>query len=232
MGDGVAGELARRYGIPRPVVVRNLPSARPPVEGESPLRAALALDARARVALYLGGLQAGRGLEPLIDAAGRLEPDHALVLMGPGHPDYIARLRDRAAAGGVADRVVFAPPVPTDAVVRWASGADLGLALIQNVSLSYFLSLPNKLFEYVAAGLPVVASDFPEMRRVVEDHGLGAVCRPDDPVAIARAIAWALDDPDRHARLRAAARAAAGELSWERESAVLVELVDRLVGRQ
>ena len=103
----------------------------------------------------------------------------------------------------MADRVVLAPPVPTGEVVRWAAGADVGLALIQNVSLSYFLSLPNKLFEYVAAGLPVVASDFPDLRRVVEERGLGTVCRPDDPAAIARAIAWV-------ARRPRAARAVAG----------------------
>jgi glycosyltransferase involved in cell wall biosynthesis len=118
--------------------------------------------------------------------------------------------------------------VPTEDVVRWAAGADVGLALIQNVSLSYFLSLPNKLFEYVAAGLPVVASDFPELRGVVEGRARGAVCAPDDPDAIARAIAWTLDDPDRHERLRAAARIAAAELTWDTESRVLVELVDRL----
>ena len=148
--------------------------------------------------------------------------------MGPGHPGYATRLRDRATGAGVADRVVIAPAVPTDEVVRWAAGADAGLALIQNVSLSYYLSLPNKLFEYVAAGLPVVASDFPDLRRVVEGHGIGTVCRPDDPDAIARAVAWTLDDPGRNAGLRAAARAAAGELTWEREAPVLVELVGRL----
>ncbi len=231
VGEGVAGELARRYGIPRPAVVRNLSAASPAGAAESPLRGALGLDPAARIALYLGGLQAGRGLELLVDAARRLAPGDVVVLMGPGHPAYAAGLRRRAERAGVADRIVLAPPVPTGEVVRWAAGADVGLALIQNVSLSYFLSLPNKLFEYVAAGLPVVASDFPDLRRVVEERGLGTVCRPDDPDAIARAIAWTLDDPERHARLRAAAGAAATELTWERESRVLVQLVDRLAGR-
>ena len=97
-----------------------------------------------------------------------------------------------------------------------------------NVSLSYYLALPNKLFEYVAAGLPVVASDFPELRGVVRGRGIGAVCPPDDPDAIAGALAWVLEDDERHERLRAAARAAAAELTWERESRVLVDLVDRL----
>jgi glycogen(starch) synthase len=229
VGDGVAAELARRYRMPSPTVVRNLPASAPADPADrSPLRAALGLAADARIALYLGGLQPGRGLEILVDVAARLAVGDVVVLMGPGHPDYVAALRERAARAGAAERLVLAPAVPTEDVVRWAAGADVGLALIQNVSLSYFLSLPNKLFEYVAAGLPVVASDFPELRGVVEGRGLGAVCAPDDPDAIARAIAWTLDDPDRHERLRAAARAAAAELTWDAESRVLVELVDRL----
>jgi glycosyltransferase involved in cell wall biosynthesis len=229
VGDGVAAELARRYRLPAPTVVRNLPAAGPAAVGDgSPLRAALGLPTEARIALYLGGLQPGRGLETLVDVAARLPDGDVVVLMGPGHPDYVAGLRERAARTGAAERIVLAPAVPVEEVVRWAAGADVGLALIQNVSLSYFLSLPNKLFEYVAAGLPVVASDFPELRGVVEGRGLGAVCEPDDPDAIARAIAWTLDDPERHEHLRAAARAAAAELTWDRESRVLVDLVDRL----
>ena len=229
VGDGVAAELARRYGIPTPTVVRNLPAARPPGDDHgSPLRSSLGLRADARIALYLGGLQRGRGLETLVDVAARLADGDVIVLMGPGHPDYVADLRARAARTGAGARVLFAPAVATDDIVRWAAGADVGLALIQNVSLSYFLSLPNKLFEYVAAGLPVVASDFPELRGVVEGRGLGVVCPPHDAEAIARAIAWTLDDPVRHARLRTAARAAAAELTWDSESRILVELVGRL----
>jgi glycosyltransferase involved in cell wall biosynthesis len=229
VGDGVAAELGRRYRMPPPTVVRNLPASAPVgVRDASPLRGALGLGDDARIALYLGGLQPGRGLEALVDIAPRLPDRDVVVLMGPGHPDYVAGLRARAKRGGASGRVVLAPPVPPEDIVRWAAGADLGLALIQNVSLSYYLSLPNKLFEYVAAGLPVVASDFPELRAVVEGRGLGAVCDPDDPVAIAQAIEWALDDPDRHRRLRAAARDAAAELTWDAESRVLVDLVDRL----
>jgi glycosyltransferase involved in cell wall biosynthesis len=229
VGDGVAAELARRYRIASPAVVRNLPASAPDAAGDaSPLRPALGLPAEARIALYLGGLQPGRGLERLVDVAARLDDGDVVVLMGPGHPEYVAGLRERAARAGAAEQVVLAPAVPTEDVVTWAAGADVGLALIQNVSLSYFLSLPNKLFEYVAAGLPVVASDFPELRGVVEGRGLGVVCAPDDTDAIAHAIAWTLDDPERHERLRAAARAAGAELTWDSESRILVELVDRL----
>jgi len=77
-----------------------------------------------------------------------------------------------------------------------------------------------------------VEQAFRDPPRVVEGHGIGTVCRPDDPDAIARAVAWTLDDPGRNAGLRAAARAAAGELTWEREAPVLVELVGRLAAER
>ena len=224
VSDSIADELVRRYGVPRPVVVRNVPSGPPHDGAASPLREALRIDPAAPVVLYLGGLQPGRGLEPLVRSIASVE-GAALVLMGPGHPQYVAALREVARRAGTDERTSFAAPVAAGDVVRWASGADVGVAPIQNVSLSYYLSLPNKVFDYIAAGLPVVASDFPEMRRVVRDRGLGALCRPDDPADIARAISWTLHDPARHERLRQAARAAAVELTWEREAEKLLAAV-------
>ncbi len=228
VSESIADELVARYGISRPVVVRNLPSGAPHGGGPSPLRERLGIDRAARVVLYLGGLQRGRGLEPLVRGAAVLD-GVVLVLMGPGHPGYVEGLREVARSAGAQDRTVFAAPVSAAEVVPWARGADVGVAPIQNVSLSYYLSLPNKLFDYIAAGLPVVASDFPEIRRVVDEGRLGALCHPDDPADIARAIGWVLDDPARRQRLREAARAAAPGLTWEREAGKLLAVVERLV---
>lgn len=225
VSESIAGELVRRYGVPRPEVVRNLPSGSPHGAGPSPLRERLGIDRSARVVLYLGGLQRGRGLESLVRGIASLD-GIVLVLMGPGHPGYVSGLQDVVRRAGVQGRTVFAAPVAAAEVVPWASGADVGVAPIQNVSLSYYLSLPNKLFDYIAAGLPVVASDFPEIRRVVGEGGVGALCRPDDPADIARAITWVLADPARYQGLRDAARAAAVDLTWEREAEKLLAAVD------
>ncbi len=98
--------------------------------------------------------------------------------------------------------------------------------MIQNVCLSYYYCSPNKLFEALAAGLPVVASDFPEMRRVVGNSEVAVLCQPDDPRAIRGAIREALGR-DR-AVVRPLAIRLAESYAWENESRKLVSLYHRL----
>ena len=117
---------------------------------------------------------------------------------------------------GVADRVFIRPPVRPHEVVGVAGQADVGLILNHHVGLNNYLSLPNKIFESVAAGLPVVTSDFPDMAELVRTYEVGETCDPEDPEDIARAIRAVVMEPERHRRLRENARKAAPELSWER----------------
>jgi glycosyltransferase involved in cell wall biosynthesis len=95
--------------------------------------------------------------------------------------------------------------------------ADVGLALIEPACLSYEMTLPNKLYEYVAAGLPVLSSDVPVLAREVRAHGVGAVADPADPAAVAAALRSLLE-PEANARCRAAAVRLAAETVWEREN--------------
>src|SRR5690606_15281325 len=111
------------------------------------------------------------------------------------------------------------PPVPPDELLPWVASADVGVMVNQPRTLNERLSTPNKLYESLAAGLPVVSSDFPERRRIVSDDPdgpLGAVCDPTDPAAIARAIRSILElDPAARADLRARVlRAAHARYSW------------------
>jgi glycosyltransferase involved in cell wall biosynthesis len=224
VSDSIAQELARRYGIAQPEVVLNAPEAPGPDGGEPvDLRRELDLPADARIALYLGGIVQHRGLEQLIAAAAE-RPDLAVVMLGPSADAYRAEL-DRLVAGhGVAARVRFLPPVAPGEIRRHAIGADVGVATIQATFLSYRYALPNKLFDYLHAGLPIVASDFPDMRALVERYDVGATCDPTSPRAVAVAIDRVTADP----RLRANALAAAQHYTWEREREKLLALVARL----
>lgn len=219
-----ADDLARRYGIPRPAVVRNLPVATR-VDEPVDLRARLGIRGDERILLYQGSIQRHRGIEEAIAALPLLDRC-TLVVCGYGaHRPVLEAL---ATHHGLAHRVRFDGPVPHDALLAYTAGADVGLCLIRNSSRSYYLSLPNKLFEYVMAGVPQVTSDFPEMGAVVRRHGVGEVCDPDDPASVAAAVRRIVDDPDAAGGYRARAAAAAGELHWGVEEPRLLGVYDSI----
>ncbi len=115
----------------------------------------------------------------------------------------------------------------------WVASADVGVMPNEPRNLNERLSTPNKLFESIAAGLPVVSSDFPERRRIIledPDGPLGAVCDPTDPAALGRVIRSIIDlDPPARADLRRRCAAAARERwNWEAEARALVEAYARI----
>jgi glycosyltransferase involved in cell wall biosynthesis len=103
------------------------------------------------------------------------------------------------------------------------AGADLGVIAYRNVGLNNYYTSPNKLFEYAAAGVPVAASHFPELIKVVEGLQLGRTFDPDDPRSIAAAVNGILEDPSELARLRDNAARAAGRFTWEEEVHTLLD---------
>ena len=221
--------LGRRLRIRRVVVVHNAPPRWAPTPGAADhLRAAAGIPAVARVALYHGGFSADRGLSELVDAWAQpgLEEAHLVLLgFGPLRDELIARAAEPASGG----RIHVLPAVPPEELADWVVSADVGVMPNQPRTLNERLSTPNKLFESLAVGLPVVSSDFPERRRIViddPDGPLGAVCDPTDPVALGAAIRSILDlDPAARADLRARClRAAHERWNWETESARLVGL--------
>ncbi|MEO5941177.1 MAG: glycosyltransferase family 4 protein [Candidatus Limnocylindrales bacterium] len=229
----IADELVARYTVPRPVVVHNCPPRPTGTPDRSRIRSALGLAPGVPVVLCHGGLVVDRGIEQTAEAL--LEPDLAavhLVLLGK----RTAVVEPILAMSALAGRVHLLPAVAPDEVLEWVAGADVASMPIQPTSLNHRLSTPNKLFESLSAGVPVVSSDFPVRRSIViddPDGPLGAVCDPTSPGAIARAIGSIveLSEPDR-ADLRARCLKAARERwNWETESGHLIAVYRRLGGR-
>jgi glycosyltransferase involved in cell wall biosynthesis len=214
---GYAEVMSRRYRIPTPGVIRNIPDAsKVPAairseNGDSPPGG----DAD-RLVLYVGALTTGRGLELSIMALSRLEGAR-LRLVGPARPAYREQLVELARTEGVTDRVEFAGAVSPDELVEAIREASVGLALIQPICLSYRMSLPNKVFEYVAAGLPVLGSDLPAISALVNEHRIGLLAEPGEVDDVAAKLGEMLE-PDRNSAFREAARKAAGVLNWDREA--------------
>lgn len=224
VNESIARHMEDRYRIPEVVVLRNTPllSAGRPDEGIAPLHLP-----PPRL-IYAGGIQTHRGIEELIQAMPSI-PQGTLVLIGPGNERYRESLEKLAETHGVHERVRFTGLVKQEALVATIAQGDVGFALIKNYCLSYYLSLPNKFFEYLHAGLPVIASDFPEMRRLVDRYEVGVTCDPADPAAIAKAVTDLLGRPDDMERMRKNAQRAAAEVNWESESKHLLNLYRRLV---
>lgn len=221
--------LERRYRLSRVELVPNYPDHTPP-DRRLELRALPELAAapsRAPLVLYLGGLMGGRGLEQLVRAMASV-PDAHLVLLGGGH--LTEPLLREAERSGVRARVHLVPPVPSESVVAYASSADVGVSPIVPSCLNYRYSLPNKLFQYMAAGIPVVASDFEQVREVVVGSGAGRVVDTREPEAIARAINEILADPEAARAMGARGRAAVEErYNWSVSAAALVDVYRGIV---
>jgi glycosyltransferase involved in cell wall biosynthesis len=227
VNDAIAAVLAGRLAPRRIVVVHNCPPRwQPPLEAPDHLRRAAAIPHGEAVVLCHGNLMAGRGLEETAAAmrAPGLESAHLMFL------GYRVSVIDRLMADpATTGRFHYLPAVPPGEVVEWVAGADVDVMAIQPIDLNSRLSSPNKLFESLAAGVPVVSSDLPVRRRILigDPSGpLGELCDPANPASIAAAIRRVLDasPAERAARRERILRAAHARWNWETEGAKLVDL--------
>jgi glycosyltransferase involved in cell wall biosynthesis len=227
--DSISEELSRRYDVAAPVVLLNCPPRSGPVDrSDSPLResAGLGQDAAGALILYQGGFAPNRGLPELIRAMHSVE-GAVLVLLGWGRLE--ADLEALVQAESLQRKVRILPPVDPDELPLWTAGADIGAIPYQPVGLNNTFSTPNKLFEYIAAGVPIVATRLPEITRIVEGHGLGLTFAQVEPTQIAAAITQLLHDPAERAAIRARAAAVREQYTWEHQARKLLALYEELV---
>ncbi|MFZ0386637.1 MAG: glycosyltransferase [Solirubrobacteraceae bacterium] len=191
----------------------------------SPLReaAGLGADSHTALILYQGGFAPNRGLWELVLAMHEIE-GAMLVLMGWGRleGELEVLIRDER----LQDRVRILPPVHRDQLLVWTAGADVGAIPYQPIGLNNTYSTPNKLFEYMAAGVPIVATRLPEIARIVEAHAIGVTFAHVTPGEIAVAIRSVLADPVEHQRMRARAITVSGLYTWEQQAAKLVAVYE------
>ncbi len=166
------------------------------------------------VLLYQGMLQEGRGLEVSIRALPKAPGLHLAIVGGGG---LRASLEALAREGGCAARVHFLGEVGYGELVHLTRDALAGLALFEPLAPSYLFSLPGKLFEYIQAGVPVIATALPEMRKIIEGYGVGLCLQDISPEPVAAAMRRMAEDPDWRAGFHAGLEKASQELCWEAE---------------
>lgn len=233
VNEGYEQVLTRRLRPRRTLVVRNCPTRSEPVDRvASPLRSRIGIDPSAPLALYHGLMTEHRGVEELLAAMelpGMQEVHVALLGYGQRQAHYRELANDPRYGG----RLHVVDAVPPNVLLEWVAGADVDVIALQNSSLNHWLCTPNKLWESIAAGVPVLVSDFPVMRRVALDWDsgpIGAVCDPDEPASIAHAIRSMLDAPseERSTIRKRIAEAAQRRWNWETEASALMDLYAQL----
>ena len=226
VSDGIADRLMELHGLgARPAVVRNVPDVTGP-PGEGRLRRMLGIG-DAPLVLHQGATARHRGCRQLVRAIASVPGAQLMFLGDEGDPGYGAVLAGLAAEHGLEERIHFMGSVPLEELLAETAEADVGVSLLEDVCENHRLALPNKVFEYIAAGVPVVVSRLPEVRRLVEEWGIGWTANASDPADIARALREALDGRG-EPRLAESLREAALELSWAREQDRLLRVYDGL----
>jgi glycosyltransferase involved in cell wall biosynthesis len=235
VSEQYAAMMERDLGLSGVAVVRNCPDRwDPPEPRPDRFRELLGISRDTTIVLYQGLLMADRGIEQAMDAILEV-PGAVLVLMGFGNQNGAQDTRDTYAAlsarAPYAGRVHLVDAVPPQELLTWTASADISIMLFQPTSENHDQVTPQKLWEAMAAGTPVLASDLPGFRAIVTQTGCGRLVDPTDPVAVARTLREMLElGPEGLRAMGDRGLAAAHETyNWERQFEVLDEVYARIL---
>jgi glycosyltransferase involved in cell wall biosynthesis len=218
--SSMIGEIARRSGAQMVVAVMNCFDPFPaPGDRAKGIRASICGEEEFLL-LYIGGLFAGRGLEEVIRAVCPME---GVKLFMGGYGPLEEELRELVAECGAGDKVMFGGEIDPADVPYYDAAADLLFAMYKGTDPNNLLTIPNKLFESIAAGKPIMVSDLGEKSRLVKEEGSGVAVDPEDVEAVAAAIRSLRDDGALYAGMASAAKSAQTRYSWSRMAERLVE---------
>lgn len=217
VNDSVAGKYRENYGVEMKVV-RNLPVYEPVV----PAGDGIFPEGKKILLLQGAGINIQRGAEELVESMLLLPDDFMLYLIGSG--DCWEQLKQLTVRWKLEEKVKFIEKVPFQELKKYTAQAHLGFSLDKPLSLNYQLSLPNKIFDYIHAGLPIVASDIPEVKKIITTWDLGMIISDVTPESIATAIKEVFRDEARYCRWKENALNAAGELNWQKEKTILKQI--------
>lgn len=217
-GEIDSARLAELYRIPVPGVIYNYPRLKDVLRNRS-LRSTLKLSNDRFILLYQGMLAPGRGVGLMLDILNKLDRRYALVLIGDGVMFW--ELQKKSQAPEWRDRLYVMGRVPHRQLLEYTASADIGLTLIEGISLSYHAALPNKLFEYIMCGTPPLASDLPAMKQVIDKFGAGRTVEFGDADRAARAVE---DIRRRLPQYRKACAAARLKLNWQEQEEELLSI--------
>lgn len=179
------------------------------------------------ILLYQGGIQLGRGLEKIIEAAPNFKKG-IVVFLGDGRikPELEKMVSDRK----LNNKVKFLPKVPVEELPGYTANAYLGFQVLNNICFNHYSACSNKLYEYIMVNVPVVACDFPEIKRVVEGEKVGITIDSHNPEEIAKAVNYMLDNKIERDKMSENCKNAKEIYNWNLEKFKLIEIYNNLLG--
>ena len=222
VNDAIADLVERKYKIHVDAVILNCPPyEESPQRGNINVRQRLGISEDTPIFLYSGALVRHRGIENTVRALKYLEKG-VLVILGEGPlKEALVSLIERE---NLTNRVYFSDFVPHTEVPSFISSTQVGIVPYENVGLNHYLCSPSKLFHYIMAELPIACSDFPFLRKVVLGHEIGAVFNPSDPVSIAQAITYIIEDEERYQAIKRNIKQAKKRFNWDVEGRKFLEI--------
>ena len=205
-------------------VIRNVSLFRQEIPAVSPEKLELPTNKKF-IVLQGAGINIQRGAEEAVAAMQYIE-DAILLVIGGG--DVLHILKNSVQQLHLEQKVIFIPKMPIDKLFDYTRLAQIGLTLDKDTNINYRFSLPNKLFDYIQARIPVLASPLPELKKIIEQYQIGMMIENHDPKHIAEKIKMMLADDNQKKIWKENLNFAASELCWENEEKKLIEIFNNL----
>ena len=220
VSQSIVDQYEKEYGI-RPHLVRNIPPKATPAVTETRISLQLPED-KTIIILQGNGINEGRGGEELVEAMPYVNEKAVLLIVGNG--TAIPQLKERVKELQLENRVRFVSRVTPEMLFNYTYLSDIGIALDRDLSLNLRFSLPNKLFEYIKAGTPMVVSNLIERARIVKQYQVGLIVEDFQAETIAEKINRLVNNKQLYEEMKANCKVAAEDLCWENEEKVLEEI--------
>jgi glycosyltransferase involved in cell wall biosynthesis len=224
VSNSVAEQYQNEYGI-RPTVIRNCAGTSSDVLPYSHEELGVP-DDHLLLVFQGGGINIDKGGEELIEAM-NITDKVSLLIVGSG--DVLQSLKEKVNMLNLGDRVKFIPKLPWPEMIKYTRSADAGLSLEKDTNLNYRFSLPNKLFDYLSAGIPVITGSLPEIKNIIEEHDCGIIIPEIIPDEISKAIIKLRDDKDLLNKMKQNAVVAYKSLNWGKESEKAIEFYKKVL---
>ena len=234
VNDSIADAVQQIYKLDkRPLVVRNIPPYWELDEERCKIVRkeicdSLGIAENTFLIMYHGGVVYNRGIETLLKVV-KADYNIACVILGNGEINYIKKLEAMTNELGISNRILFYQAVSIDVLKDYVGAVDCGMVTIPNACESYYYMLPNKFFENIQSETPVIGSEFPEIKRIIDKHEIGLYCDPEKIESIVECIEKLRTDGEMYRSIKNNLKVAKEELCWENEKKILKEAYRKIL---